>query len=179
MSPHRRLSFLLAGALAAAGCTEETSDTRPSEKSTTRASKAADLADAPDEDPEAKYSYPPIGKRDPFRSFIVKGPNNSNSSEASGPLQKHDIDQYKLTGIVWDIDEPKALVEDPDGRGHVISLGTIIGKNWGKVTQIKPEALVITEEYRDPIENELIIHEVTMALPKLDDEETAGQKKKG
>ena len=60
---------------------------------------------------------------------------------------------------------PRALVEDPDGIGHVVDIGTLIGKNWGKVTQIKPEEIVITEEYRDPIENELIINEITMRLP--------------
>jgi Tfp pilus assembly protein PilP len=49
----------------------------------------------------------------------------------------------------------------------VVELGTLIGKNWGKVTQIKPQELIITEEYRDPIENELIINEVTMRLPDL------------
>ena len=55
------------------------------------------------------------------------------------------------------------------GVGHVVDLGTLIGKNWGKVTQIKPEEIVITEEYRDPIENELIINEVTMRLPVIED----------
>ena len=55
--------------------------------------------------------------------------------------------------------------EDPDRIGHVMEIGTYIGKNWGKVTQIKPEEIVITEEYRDPIENELIINEITMRLP--------------
>lgn len=177
MSPRLHLALWLGLSLVAAGCEDETSDSRPSAKQSTKAAKPTADADAPEEDPEAKYSYPPIGKRDPFRSFIVKGPSANASAEAAGPLQKHEIDQYKLAGIVWNVDEPRALVEDPEGQGHVVTLGTIIGKNWGKVTQIKPEELVITEEYRDPIENELIIHEVTMRLPV--DPDSANQKKKG
>ena len=66
---------------------------------------------------------------------------------------------------MWNIGAPRAMVEDPEGVGHIVELGTLIGKNWGKVTQIKPTELIITEEYRDPIENELIINEVTMRLP--------------
>jgi type IV pilus assembly protein PilP len=116
------------------------------------------------EEPVDDYSYVSIGKRDPFRSFITKEVQVPVGG-AVGPLQLHEIDQYQLRGIVWNIGEPRAMVEDPQGVGHVVELGTLIGKNWGKVTQIKPNALIITEEYRDPIENELIINEVTMRLP--------------
>ncbi len=119
----------------------------------------------PVEEETARYSYNSIGKRDPFRSFIAKEVVVIGDGGPLGPLQLHDIDSYQLRGIIWNIQAPRALVEDPDGIGHVVELGTLIGKNWGKVTQIKPEELIITEEYRDPIENELIINEITMRLP--------------
>ncbi len=113
----------------------------------------------------ARYSYNAVGKRDPFRSFISRMVIVEGEEGAVGPLQLHEIDQYRLRGIIWNIGTPRALVEDPDEIGHVVDIGTLIGKNWGKVTQIKPEEIVITEEYRDPIENELIINEITMRLP--------------
>ena len=113
----------------------------------------------------ARYSYNAVGKRDPFRSFISRMVIVEGEEGAVGPLQLHEIDKYRLRGIIWNIGAPRALVEDPDGIGHVVDIGTLIGKNWGKVTQIKPEEIVITEEYRDPIENELIINEITMRLP--------------
>jgi len=117
-----------------------------------------------EEEPVDDYSYVSIGKRDPFRSFIASEVVVPTGGQV-GPLQLHEIDQYELRGVIWNIGEPRAMVEDPEGVGHVVELGTLIGKNWGKVTQIKPNALIITEEYRDPIENELIINEVTMRLP--------------
>jgi len=119
----------------------------------------------PTDEAVARYSYNSIGKRDPFRSFIAREVVVVGDGGPLGPLQLHDIDSYQLRGIIWNIQGPRALVEDPDGIGHVVELGTLIGKNWGKVTQIKPEELIITEEYRDPIENELIINEITMRLP--------------
>ena len=122
-------------------------------------------AEKPAEEEAVRYSYNSIGKRDPFRSFIGSQVVVGTIEGPLGPLQKHEIDQYHLRGIVWNVQAPRALVEDPDGIGHVVDLGTLIGKNWGKVTQIKPEEIIITEEYRDPIENELIINEITMRLP--------------
>jgi len=115
------------------------------------------------------YSYSSIGKRDPFRSFIQKEVVVNHDGGALGPLQLHEIDSYKLTGIVSNPSAPHALVRDPDGTGHVVELGTLVGRNWGKVTEIKSSEIVITEEYRDPIENELIIHEVKMALEDVSD----------
>jgi len=126
------------------------------------------VEEAPEEEADV-YSYVSIGKRDPFRSFIQKEVVVQGDGGPVGPLQLHEIDSYELRGIVWNINQPKAMVEDPEGIGHVVELGTLIGKNWGKVTQIKPTELVITEEYRDPIENELIINEVTMRLPDPDE----------
>ena len=118
-----------------------------------------------EEDTTSRYSYNSIGKRDPFRSFIQKEVVVVGEGGPLGPLQLHEIDAYRLRGIVWNVQAPRALVEAPDGIGHVVELGTLIGKNWGKGTQIKPEEIIITEEYRDPIENELIINEITMRLP--------------
>jgi type IV pilus assembly protein PilP len=129
------------------------------------------VASAVEEEPGPKFTYNMIGKRDPFRSFISIEVVRGDSDSPLGPLQLHEIDQYQLAGVVWNMDSPKALIEDPEGVGHVVELGTLVGKNWGRITQIKPTGLVITEEYRDPIENELIINEITMKLPdpSLDD----------
>ena len=128
---------------------------------------AEPVVEEPEEEEETatRYSYNSIGKRDPFRSFIQKEVVVVGEGGPLGPLQLHEIDAYRLRGIIWNIQAPRALVEAPDGIGHVVELGTLIGKNWGKVTQIKPEEIIITEEYRDPIENELIINEITMRLP--------------
>ena len=151
------------------GGTSSTS-TRPSTRPTRVEAPAEVVEEAAEEQPGDTYSYVSIGKRDPFRSFIQKEVVVQGDGGPVGPLQLHEIDSYRLRGIVWNINQPRAMVEDPAGIGHVVELGTLIGKNWGKVTQIKPTELIITEEYRDPIENELIINEVTMRLPNPDAE---------
>lgn len=128
-----------------------------------RAALDADAAIGGDDDEDENvYSYNPIGKRDPFRSFI-SGPREDDIRSPT-PLQRWDIDQFLLVGIVWGVDQPKAMVEDPENQSHVLEIGTYIGRNWGKVTQVTAGSVVITEEYQT-IEGELVTEQVTLSLP--------------
>lgn len=111
------------------------------------------------------YVYNPIGKRDPYRAFLSMGARGSVEDETPRtPLQKYEIDEYRLVGIIWGIDRPRALVEDPDLVGHVMEIGTYIGKNWGKVTQITSSEVVVTEEYQT-MDGELVVNPIRMSLP--------------
>ncbi|HJN75724.1 MAG TPA: pilus assembly protein PilP [Myxococcota bacterium] len=113
-------------------------------------------------DDGVSYAYNPIGKRDPFRSFFkTAGPESISSPTA---LQRFEVDQYQLVGIVWGITNARAMVQDPSQVGHVIEVGTYIGKNWGKVTQINSDSVVITEEYQT-IDGELVTNQIVMELP--------------
>lgn len=108
------------------------------------------------------YVYNPIGKRDPFRSFLSFGSRAEDTAPRT-PMQKYEIDQYRLVGIVWGINRPRALVEDPEGVGHVMEMGTYVGRNWGKVTQISDNEVVVTEEYKT-IDGELVVNPIKMKL---------------
>ena len=71
---------------------------------------------------EEEYSYNPNNKRDPFHSFLVTGTDSTISDNIPRtPLQKYEIGQYSLTGIIWndETDRNRALVEDPEGIGPV------------------------------------------------------------
>ena len=113
---------------------------------------------------QENYVYNPIGKRDPFRAFLSLGGRGVEDEAPRTPLQRYEIDEYRLVGIIWGIDRPRALVEDPDDVGHVMEIGTYIGKNWGKVTQITASEVVVTEEYQT-IDGELVVNPIRMALP--------------
>ncbi len=116
-----------------------------------------------EETQEPEYSYNPIGKRDPFRSFtsieVVR------SDIVVSELQNWELDQLRLVGVLWGGDSPVAMVEDPKGKGHIVHHGDLIGKKWGKVTQIKNDEVIVTEEFRDPVENRPITNEYSMQLP--------------
>lgn len=123
------------------------------------------------EEQRGTYGYSPVGKRDPFRSpFLRELETHTEEGEVITPLQRFDLDQLKLVGVVWGIPNPVAMVEDPEGNGYVIEKGTLIGKNWGKVARIIPEEVVVTEEYRD-WEGKLIANEISMRLRAEGEEE--------
>ena len=122
----------------------------------------AELSVDPLADLAPSYTYNPIGKRDPFRSFF-KGQDDGTIVNPT-PLQRFEVDQYLLVGVVWGVSNPKAMVQDPEGTGHVVQTGTYIGKNWGKVSAITSTSVVITEEFTN-IDGELVTNQLTLDLP--------------
>ncbi len=113
---------------------------------------------------EPEFVYNPIGKRDPFRSFMtVPGDDPRDGPKREG-LQKYELDQYQLVGVIFGVERPRALIQDPDKVGHVGEIGTYIGRNWGKITAITSGEVVVTEEYQT-IDGELVVNNIPLTLP--------------
>ena len=103
---------------------------------------------AQDADAETRsYFYDPVGRRDPFLSPFHVAPEQVVIEEARTPLQRFDLGQLKLVGIVWETHTPKALIEDTGGLGYIVEAGTLIGTNGGVIRMIEPRRIVI-EEYK-------------------------------
>jgi type IV pilus assembly protein PilP len=102
---------------------------------------------------DAKFSYDPTGKRDPFRSFEWERPDRQGSDELRGPLEKFDLGQLDLVAVVWRTDNAKALVKDPAGQSYIVGPGTRIGKNEGRVMRIGDNEMVVKETYVDHLGN--------------------------
>ena len=116
----------------------------------------------------APFTYSPVGKRDPFRSYLA---DLAEQSLERGPqrrreeTEEYEIDQYRLTGIITGTAQPKAMVEDPSGRGHVLHIGTRMGKNGGRVSRISSGGIVVLEETRDPTGKKVRLP-ITIKLPR-------------
>lgn len=95
----------------------------------------------------ARYSS--AGKRDPFEALALKAQQKRRPRENLSPLERYELGQLNLVGIVWDVKDPRAMVEDAAGLGYVVRVGTPIGPNDGKIKQIKPSEVVIEENYID------------------------------
>jgi type IV pilus assembly protein PilP len=98
--------------------------------------------------PEDTYRYDPAGKRDPFFSplYRVTEQAGMTSDETKTPLQRLDLGQFKVVGIILETPEPKALIEDNSGLGYIVTSGTLIGSNGGVIKSIEP-GRVLVEEY--------------------------------
>jgi type IV pilus assembly protein PilP len=149
--------LLLLGALGGCGAPIEGGTAPPPPAPT--APRSAPGEESEDEGKD-QWFYNPAGKRDPFASFLARQSATQVSSDAP-PLQRWDTDKFSLTGVIWDVDLPRALLVDPEGTGHVVRLGTYVGRNWGKVTAISENGIVVTEEYRT-LDGELVVNPVSI-----------------
>ena len=87
--------------------------------------------------------------RDPFRPMTLKTSALTRSRENLSPLERLDIGQLRVVGIVWDVKEPRAIVEDSAGLGYTVKVGTPIGSNDGRVKVIRRDQIVVEEVYED------------------------------
>jgi len=113
-----------------------------------KADETAEAANPSFDAQQQSYLYDPIGKRDPFRSFILDRLNEVDSA-SKGPLEQFDLSQLSVNGIVWDAPRQRALILDPSGQGYIIQEGDTIGKNDGRVIAIDDNMVVVREAYVD------------------------------
>ena len=69
------------------------------------------------------------------------------------PLERIDISQLKLVGIVVSAEGNKALLESASGKGYVVREGSYIGTHAGKIVRIQKDRVVIEEEVEDVMGN--------------------------
>ena len=101
------------------------------------------------------YSYDPSGRRDPFIPFVDPNPNTAEKGKKVLPeapadsLQSYDLGQFKLTGVLWNVGDPKAMVTSPTGKIFLVKNRTKIGRNDGFVAAIREGEIVVVEPTPD------------------------------
>lgn len=121
-----------------------------------------------EEEEKITYAYDPAGKKDPFFPILVEKPVETEdmaaveSGEPKTFLETLDLSQLKLVAVMIMGKKRVAMVEDPEGKGHSIYIGTPIGKSGGKVAGIEEGKVLIEEKYKKrgevvPVIKELVI----------------------
>lgn len=98
-------------------------------------------------EPTEDLPYDPTGRRDPFRS--PRASAAAHGGEPRTPLQGYEIGQLRLVAIIYNTGEPRAVVEDDQGLGYIVKVGTPIGPNEGVVRGIERGRVVIQEDSVD------------------------------
>ena len=100
--------------------------------------------------------YNPEGKIDPFaplfkeEKLIARDGESMKMGKAGiciphTPLQKVNLSQLKLTGIIRASSGNRAMVEEASGKGYLIEKDTFIGINCGRVAQILTDRIIVDE----------------------------------
>ena len=89
------------------------------------------------------YSYDPKSRRDPFQA-LTKAIKKERQLDVP-PLQRYQLSDVKILGIVWGGYGYHALVQTPDGKGYTVKEGMLMGTNNGVIKAITDKAVVISE----------------------------------
>ena len=81
--------------------------------------------------------------------YIECARGNTRRRENLSPLERFEIGQLKLVGVVWNVKEPTALVEDSSGLGYMVKVGTPIGSNDGRIREVRRDSLIVDEFFVD------------------------------
>jgi len=95
-------------------------------------------------------------RKDPFKPAIVEVkqvPKGAVKDAAQNPnllpIQRVEVDKFKVTGIIAGLKENRALILDPDGKAYVAKTGMQIGPNNGKIVRITSTAVEVEETFKD------------------------------
>ncbi len=93
-----------------------------------------------------EYIYRAAGRRDPFAPIVSR---QEKKSAVGPPLERHNVTEFKLSGIVWGGFGYNAMLEGPDGKGYFVRVGTIIGPNHGVIKKITQNAIIVEEKFKN------------------------------
>lgn len=102
--------------------------------------------------------YNPIGRLDPFEPLIRSQPETVQREERAKevvrrtpltPLERVDLSQLNLKGVIASTSGNRALVEQADGKGYIVGVGTRIGIHSGRIVRIDLDRMIVEEEVED------------------------------
>jgi len=103
-----------------------------------------------------QFSYNPSGHRDPFASLVkVKKVTLDVPEEQLTPLQRVSISDMRLEGIIILGKKVVAQVITPDGKAHIVTIGTPMGRNRGKIKRIASDKVIVEEQFEDYMGNRI------------------------
>ena len=112
------------------------------------------------------YVYNPVGKTDPFRSFLINHETGSQKTKKRPKtyLETLDLSQLELTAVIIGPKGNWAMVRDAKGVGYVIRKGTPIGIYGGVVYQIKEGEVIVQERHID-VKGQVKYKKISKKLP--------------
>ncbi|MSQ98864.1 MAG: hypothetical protein EXR85_06170 [Xanthomonadales bacterium] len=108
------------------------------------------------------YVYDGLAGRDPFRASTSEGADETApGTKGKGPqpdlqrtreyLERFELDTLTMVGTFTKESSYWVLIQDPDSVVHRVSIGNYMGKNHGKIAQIKPNAVDLSEFIADGV----------------------------
>jgi type IV pilus assembly protein PilP len=111
------------------------------------------------------YTYDPKSRRDPFQSLTRLVKIDRTRMELP-PLQRVQLSDLKLMGIIWGGYGYFGLVRTPDGKGYTVKEGMLMGTNNGVISAITDKTVTVSEPSIDIAGNKSTKDVVILLRPK-------------
>ncbi len=98
---------------------------------------------------EEHYNFE--GKINPFQPLISDKDEEEETIDEEmpkrilTPLEKIDLAAIKLVAVIQTKEKNIAMVEEASGKGYIVKIGTYMGRHHGRVSEIKPNSIVVRE----------------------------------
>lgn len=96
------------------------------------------------------YSYEVTG-RNPFGSLlrVKKTLEEGVPEEQLTPLQRIPVTDMTVESIILSRRRSVAHVITPDGKAHIVTIGTPMGRHKGKIIRMKSDEIIVEEQFED------------------------------
>ncbi len=121
-------------------------------------------------DPKDRFNpFEPLFKAEPEVQQTSAKTDKRKRREPQTPLERVSLSQLSVTAIIRAPSGNRAMVVDATGKGYVVTKGTYIGLNSGRVIEIDSGRILIEEEI------ETIMGELKIELAELKLQKPAGE----
>lgn len=105
-------------------------------------------ADTEDKVPVFTYQ---VSERNPFGSLlrVKKTVEEGVPEELLTPLQRIPVSDMRVESIIITSKKSVAHVITPDGKAHIITVGTLLGRHNGKVVRMTSDEIIVEEQFED------------------------------
>ncbi|WP_421620640.1 pilus assembly protein PilP [Alkalilimnicola ehrlichii] len=137
-----------------AGCSEDMSDL---ERKIAEPAPESEIGTIPSFEEPAAVHFPATLPRDPFRPLGF-GPEREEEvltvavidpDRPREPLEYFQRDSLRFVGTLGRGGVRYAMIQDPEQRIHLVTVGNYLGRASGRIEEIAPERIVLTEKVRD------------------------------
>ena len=144
------------------GCTADIAELR-AEVDQIKQTPAPPLEPIPVMKEPDRYVYQSSGMRDPFISGdqvddvqsnpdeprICEGPQAPDMNRAKELLESYPLDSLDMVGTLVQSGTTFGLIKDPDGVVHRVLSGNYLGQNFGVITMVGEDRIVVDERHSD------------------------------
>lgn len=119
-----------------------------------KARKSTNIEPIPDIRPYEPYTYRPAERREPFTPTLPSGEREGEAGASDiqpdkdrprETLEQYPLDSLRMKGTLSAGGTLYALVQDPEGVVHRVTLGNHMGQNYGEITAITPSEIELIE----------------------------------